>query len=1043
MNNSKYYLGIYDVKNCKDSTIQQINTPGFLQPYITDIAISPDGDFYILLYELGANPIQSIAKLDIPNNSLSILCLTPISYNSLTCDAQGVLYAVGGFGMFSYDLNTGQATDMGPVNFQPSGDITFRNNKMYCAAGEGIVEVNLSNPMSSQLIFSYTLPNNLSAFGIVSDVISCDSTNTYITVTDFNYPVSTDQLYLVDFDNQSVSYLCDTPGPIVGAATPNEFLASDCSVRLDLDEDDSSTATGADYQAAPYCGGFVAAADTDAVFYSGYRMDSLRIRLLAPAPDGVAEYLSMPAVGATLSLSGSNSHWLTLYNLGSAKSIDFESAIRSVRWQDDAAIITPGPRTVEFIAFAGGGHGDTAFAFLPVPLPRTAGRDTALLICADGASFVLGALLDPTASPGGSWQPALPGNGLFDPAGGVSATYQYLLPDQECPGDTAGISIVVQPLPVFSLGPDPSFCAGATLTLGPVTGPVNWQDGANDALYQTDLPGLYWAEVTDANGCRYRDSVQVTRNEPVQVQAALSRCAGQPYPWNGLPVSRDTLLCSTTLGANGCDSTHCLALSFFYPTLALDTTICAGQSLTWPGQTLSTTGNYQDTLLLAGCLTAVSLQLEVLAPVVQPLYVTICPGDSFAVGTQSFGVAGAYTISLQTIAGCDSTVQLQLIVQQVISTSVTAAVCPGSSYPWNGAALTTPGIYRDTLHSVAGCDSVVTLTLTPLPTPTPILTDTTRFCVSETTEMGVGSFAAYQWSTGATTPQITVAQAGAYTVTVTGSNGCTATATSQAMLYPEITASWETIDPLCPGSMDGVVGLAGMTSGLPPFRYRLNQGQTVDIPEFTQLPAGDWTVQVIDAAGCEKTYSGALQDPTAWTVDLGAMPVLEAGSAYPIPLEITGGSGPFTYVWAPATGLSCTDCPRPVAMPVSDTTYTVVITDANGCTRTASLMIRVLQKAPELYVPTVFSPNDDGENDFFNLFGDPLVFRNTELLRVYDRWGGLVFESVNLPLNQEKAGWNGKSRGKIDLPGIYLYYAEVRLNNGSLLKQAGDILLLR
>ena len=1038
-----YYFGVFDLNTCQDSAILRVKLTSDFN-YITDVAVCPNGNFYLL--GSGADGVSHVGLLNLSDSSVTILNNNPTAYNSLTCNSNSILYGGSGFGIFSYDTNSGASTDYGFLGIDLAGDLTFINNELYGTAfGNDLIRIDPNDLGATQAVFNYALPD-LDAFGVVTDAYSCDSSITYITTTNALRVGITDtlnQIYRLDLVNQTVTLVCETPFVIFGAATPNEYLASDCSVRLDLDYDDSSLAPGADFQAQPYCGGgtLIAVADTDAVFYSGYRVDSLRIRLLPPAPDGASEYLNA-SVTAPLGVSGQNSHWLTLHNLGGAKALDFQAAIRSVRWQNIAATVTPGLRTVEFVAFASGGRSDTALAFIPVPLRRTAGRDTALAICADGLSFALASLLSPTADPSGSWQPVLPTNGLFDPAGMSSTFFQYILPANECPGDTASIDVLVRSLPVFSLGPDRAFCAGDSIVLGPVGGTVTWQDGQTSPVYSTDLPGLYWAETTDADGCRFRDSVALTRHTPVQVQETLARCFGQPYVWQGTLINRDTLLCDTLTGVNGCDSMHCLALSFYYPLLAVDTVICSGQSLPWQGQVISTPGTYQDTLLLAGCWTAIRLQLNVLPSVVQPLNATICAGDTFVVGSQSFTAAGPYQVLFQTPTGCDSLVQLQLTVQQSIMTTVVANICPGGQYPWAGAYLTMPGTYTDLLQTMAGCDSVVTLTLGGLLLPAPVLAGDTLFCPGETTTLQVGSFAAYGWSTGASTAQITVTAAGAYTVTVTNVEGCTASAMMQVAAYPDLMATWETSDPLCPGGADGRVALAGVVGGRPPFHYQLGQGPLVTMPEFDGLPAGLWMVTVTDSVGCAKTYSGALHDPGAWTVDIGPSPLLEAGGAYSIPLQSTG-SEPFMYIWSPAAGLSCTDCPHPVARPDTTMTYTVIVTDADGCTQTASLTIQVARPASGLYVPTVFSPNDDGENDYFNLFADPLAFRHTELLRVYDRWGSLVFEAVDLPLNQEKMGWDGQARGKDCLPGIYPFYAEVRLFDGSLLLKTGEVLLVR
>jgi len=486
-----FYFGVFDVGTCQDSTILRIKW-SLDFTLIADLAVCPDGKFYLTGY--GDNGTAHFGRLNLADSSVTVLNDIPTTSNSLTCDANGVLYGGSGFGLFSYDTNNGITTSHGFLGYALAGDLTFINNELYGTTFYNeLIRIDPNNLPATQVVFTYPLVG-FDAYGVVTDVYSCDSSTTYITTTNGDRAGITDtltQIYKLDLVNQTVTLVCETPFVIYGAATANEFLASDCSVRLDLDEDDSSTAPGADYQAQPYCGGsdFVAVADTDAVFYAGYRVDSLHIRLLPSAPDGAAEYL-LATVVPPLSISGQNSHWLTLHNLGGAKALDFQTAIRSVRWQNTAAVVTPGPRTVEFIAFASGGRGDTALAFIPVLPPRTAGRDTSVVICADGSPFALLTLLSPNASSGGTWQPALPANGLFDPANTSSTLFHYILPANECPGDPANINILVRPRPIFSLGPDQSFCAGDSVDLGPVGGIVTGQDGTTNAAYQTNLPDL-------------------------------------------------------------------------------------------------------------------------------------------------------------------------------------------------------------------------------------------------------------------------------------------------------------------------------------------------------------------------------------------------------------------------------------------------------------------------------------------------------------------------------------------------------------------------
>ena len=140
-----YYFGEFDVPSCQATDIIKINTAGFPQPvFFGDIAISPSGEVYCFI---SAFTSTFIVKLDVQNNTMSIVTNTPTNYNSMVCGADNILYLASGFGFYTYDLNTNIGTDLGPVNFQPSGDLTFINNQLYCTAiPNSLIQVN-SNQM--------------------------------------------------------------------------------------------------------------------------------------------------------------------------------------------------------------------------------------------------------------------------------------------------------------------------------------------------------------------------------------------------------------------------------------------------------------------------------------------------------------------------------------------------------------------------------------------------------------------------------------------------------------------------------------------------------------------------------------------------------------------------------------------------------------------------------------------------------------------------------------------------------------------------------
>ena len=120
----------------------------------------------------------------------------------------------------------------------------------------------------------------------------------------------------------------------------------------------------------------------------------------------------------------------------------------------------------------------------------------------------------------------------------------------------------------------------------------------------------------------------------------------------------------------------------------------------------------------------------------------------------------------------------------------------------------------------------------------------------------------------------------------------------------------------------------------------------------------------------------------------------------------------------------------------------LVLTNASGCTATGSLLLRI-KKSENIYVPNVFSPNGDGENDFLAIYGSESLSQTVNLFQVYDRWGSLLFERRDFGLNDVSSGWDGKCRGKYVLPGVYVWLAELRLSDGSLVKKSGEVTVVR
>ncbi len=241
--------------------------------------------------------------------------------------------------------------------------------------------------------------------------------------------------------------------------------------------------------------------------------------------------------------------------------------------------------------------------------------------------------------------------------------------------------------------------------------------------------------------------------------------------------------------------------------------------------------------------------------------------------------------------------------------------------------------------------------------------------------------------------------------------------------------------PACDGS-----GVA-VTVDLADADYRWSTGDTTR-NIFVTAP-GNYGITV--TTGCQ-TYAGEVTVaaiPEPLTLTLQDPPPIELGQSLTLQPQVNKTAG-LSYAWnssAAESALSCLDCPAPVARPVVNTTYYLTVTDEPGCTASDSLFVEVLP-VEKIFVPNAFSPDNDGVNDVFfvqGLAGSARVLA----LRVFDRWGGLLYEGPEGALNDPTHGWDGTARGRRLPAGVYLWAAELEFADGRKKMLGGEVSLLR
>lgn len=148
-----------------------------------------------------------------------------------------------------------------------------------------------------------------------------------------------------------------------------------------------------------------------------------------------------------------------------------------------------------------------------------------------------------------------------------------------------------------------------------------------------------------------------------------------------------------------------------------------------------------------------------------------------------------------------------------------------------------------------------------------------------------------------------------------------------------------------------------------------------------------------------------------------------------------------SYDWSPPLYLNCTDCATPISTPLAPITYSVTVKTADGCTSTTSVKVRLLCLQSGVYMANAFTPNFDGNNDYFYPTGSGVKL--VKSFQVYSRWGQLLYSRVNFPPNDFKYGWDGNLNGIPQPSDTYVYVAEMICFTGENFVLKGTVELLR
>lgn len=201
-------------------------------------------------------------------------------------------------------------------------------------------------------------------------------------------------------------------------------------------------------------------------------------------------------------------------------------------------------------------------------------------------------------------------------------------------------------------------------------------------------------------------------------------------------------------------------------------------------------------------------------------------------------------------------------------------------------------------------------------------------------------------------------------------------------------------------------------------------------------------MEIVDANGCVKDTTISLDEPPQFFISIdGEIEIVLGdqttliGSVNIPPNEI------LSIQWTLSDSLSCDTCLTTIANPIITTTYTLTITDIYGCEESVQITIRV-NSVIDVYVPNIFSPNDDGVNESVFVSTGEGIEKINKLL-IFDRWGNLVFKNENFLPNLPEEGWDGSFNGKEVNAGVFVYLVEVQLIDGGVEQFDGTITVVK
>lgn len=525
---------------------------------------------------------------------------------------------------------------------------------------------------------------------------------------------------------------------------------------------------------------------------------------------------------------------------------------------------------------------------------------------------------------------------------------------------------------------------------------VSCQDCPMNTVSPTDTT-LYKVELTDSYGCSIQDSIRVIPVDSLDAPTITCGTATEnsvSFEWGGVNGAQGYEVNVDNTGwqsANGPLSHNVTGLG-----INTDVTIsvraifdCGAKVATFTCRSSDCTPATLsvDNINMVNCQGGNDGSISIAAAGGTPPYSFTLDGLSNADGVFSNLSAGNYTVQFTDALACDNTLSFEITEPSVLSSSIAidqeiscSNIQDGSlsinvqggtepyNYIWsntaNVASLTdlAAGTYRVTITDIGNCEHIDSITLTaPDELIASVFTSDIQ-CASANDGTAMASASggtspySFQWDSNANnavTENITDLAPGAYTVTVTDANNCTATAQASIVDIDPLSATITGTDPTCIAPNSGQANIS-VQGGAAPYDYLWNDMANSTTETATNLTSGQYIVTVTDANNCSLLDTILLSDPAPFTVSSSAEHnVCEGYNNGSITLTVTGASNP-TFLWS--NGMTDAQIAN-----LASGEYCVTVTDDMECSST--LCETITEPAALSYEETITLAGCQGQNN--------------------------------------------------------------------------------